>query len=437
MTHNHPPPTLKVSQDHRRLEHPDGRPFVWVADTAWELIHRLNLEQAERYFTVRSAQGFTVIQTVVLAELDGLRAPNAYGRVPLEPQGDHFDPTRPDLAGPYSYWDHLEALLELAAAHGFWVALLPTWGDKFSRERGAGPEIFTPENAHRYACWLAQRLAHFPQLIWVLGGDRRLLTPQHRSVVSAMAAGLREVGSQHLITFHPIGERSPFDDVGDAPWLDFRMVQSGHGAQLSSTEWVAREYVRQPTLPILDGEPRYEDHPVAFDPARGYFDAWDVRTAQLGNLLSGALGLSYGHHSVWGFQPDQARWPDHDAYFLMGWEAALERPGAQQVRVQKQVLEAVLQHSCVPAQHLLAHTYPGLNQLTAAAGPGLTLVYSPTGLPLELRVSSTADLSEFAQWSSPRTGERTPARGTLEGQIWTFRPPSSGRGEDWLLWLEN
>ena len=75
---------LQVSANKRFLVREDGSPFFYLGDTAWELFHRLNREEAELYLTHRAAQGFTVIQAVVLAEIDGLRAPNPYGHVPLE-----------------------------------------------------------------------------------------------------------------------------------------------------------------------------------------------------------------------------------------------------------------------------------------------------------------------------------------------------------------
>ena len=58
---------LKVSENKRFLCLEDGSPFFWLGDTAWELFHRLSLEEAERYFQVRAKQGFTVTQTVALA----------------------------------------------------------------------------------------------------------------------------------------------------------------------------------------------------------------------------------------------------------------------------------------------------------------------------------------------------------------------------------
>ena len=83
---------LRVSGNGRFLVHEDGAPFFFLADTAWELFHRLDREGADLYLANRAAKRFTVVQAVVLAELDGLVDPNLYGHVPLHEQ----DPTRPN-----------------------------------------------------------------------------------------------------------------------------------------------------------------------------------------------------------------------------------------------------------------------------------------------------------------------------------------------------
>ena len=58
---------LKVSEDRRFLTKADGTPFFCWGDTAWELFHRLNREDAEHYLKVRAQQGFNVVQAVALA----------------------------------------------------------------------------------------------------------------------------------------------------------------------------------------------------------------------------------------------------------------------------------------------------------------------------------------------------------------------------------
>jgi len=74
---------LKVSENKHFLVFEDGTPFFYLGDTAWELLHRLSKSDAEKYLENRRLKGFTVIQTVVLAELDGLNDPNAEGERPL------------------------------------------------------------------------------------------------------------------------------------------------------------------------------------------------------------------------------------------------------------------------------------------------------------------------------------------------------------------
>ena len=69
----------------------ERRTLYWFGDTAWEIFHRANREDAEHYLKKRAEQRFTVIQAVVLAEFQGIREPNAYGDLPLVGE----DPTRP------------------------------------------------------------------------------------------------------------------------------------------------------------------------------------------------------------------------------------------------------------------------------------------------------------------------------------------------------
>src|SRR5690606_19576657 len=98
------------------LEHADGTPFFWLGDTAWNLFHRLDREEAERYLEDRRAKGFTVIQAVVLAELAGLSSPNPFGHTPLVDN----DPTRPVEA----YFEHVDHIVDLAGSKGMYVGML-------------------------------------------------------------------------------------------------------------------------------------------------------------------------------------------------------------------------------------------------------------------------------------------------------------------------
>src|SRR5688572_24028008 len=75
---------IAPSADGHFLVTPDGRPFFWLADTAWELFHRLDREETEIYLQDRAHKGFNVIQAVAIGKLDyeGLKAPNRAGEIP-------------------------------------------------------------------------------------------------------------------------------------------------------------------------------------------------------------------------------------------------------------------------------------------------------------------------------------------------------------------
>ena len=62
-------PHLEVSANGHYLQYADGRPFFYLGDTAWELFHRLDREEADRYLKNRSEKGYNVIQAVALAAL--------------------------------------------------------------------------------------------------------------------------------------------------------------------------------------------------------------------------------------------------------------------------------------------------------------------------------------------------------------------------------
>ena len=169
------PNRLQVSANGRFLQYDDGKPFFYLADTAWELFHRLNREEATRYLEDRARKGFTAIQAVALAELDGLTAPNAYGALPLVDK----NPTRPNEA----YFTHVDFIVDKAEALGMFVGFLPTWGKYWKTGEF---KIFDRESARAYGLFLGRRYKD-RAIIWIMGGDQNVTTPEERAIVDAMA----------------------------------------------------------------------------------------------------------------------------------------------------------------------------------------------------------------------------------------------------------
>jgi hypothetical protein len=437
------PPRLKVSENRRFLVTEDGRPFFYLGDTAWELFHRLNREESTRYLEDRARKGFTVIQAVALAELDGLHDPNPYGHRPLLDD----DPTRPDVKeGPANdYWDHVDFVVGKANSLGLYVGFLPTWGDKWNRKWGAGPEIFTPANAALYGEWLGRRYRE-AGVIWILGGDRPVETEAHKEILRAMARGLRAGdGGSHLVTLHPPGGEGSSTWFHGEEWLAFNMRQNGHVAEHTGRYDKTRaDYDRTPVKPVLDGEPIYEDHPVSFKaPELGHSIAADVRRPLYWDLFSGACGHTYGHHSVWQMWAPPRKEVNAP---LMPWFEAIDQPGAGQMQHARRLLESRPFLTRVPDDTVVvtdrvATSVPGAGRYryvaTRDAEGRYAMVYAAVGRPFRVRMTAVAGPRVRAWWFNPRDGKAT-LLGELsnEGER-AFTPPDPGEALDWVLVLDD
>jgi hypothetical protein len=429
-------PLLKVSDNGRFLVTEDGKPFFYLADTAWELFHRLNREEADGYLRDRAKKGFTVVQAVVLAELDGLHAPNPYGQRPLE----NDDPTKPNQ----EYFKHVDYVVRRANALGIYVGMLPTWGDKWNKKWGVGPEIFTPENARTYGEYVGRRYRD-AGILWILGGDRPVETEQHRALLRAMAAGLRAGdGGRHLITFHPTGGSGSADAFHQESWLDFNMRQNGHEPDYNGRYDKTRvDYDRTPIKPVLDGEPIYEDHPVAFNQKRyGHSIAADVRRPLYWDLFGGACGHTYGHHSVWQmWQP--GRDPVNDP--LLPWRDALNQPGATQMHYGRRLIESRPSLTRIPDDSIIvadrvATAVPGEGRYRMVATRDIegtyAMVYTPAGRDFRVRMDVIRGGSAKAWWFNPRTGKASSIGEFPNVGVRRFSPPDKGEMLDWVLVLD-
>jgi len=429
---------LKVSENHRYLVFEDGTPFFYLGDTAWELFHRLSKTDAEKYLENRRQKGFTVIQAVALAELDGLNAPNAEGEKPLF----NNDPAKPNE----KYFQHVDWVIKKAAEKGIFIGLLPTWGDKWNKKWGVGPEIFTPENARIYGKYLGERYKNTPNIIWITGGDRPVENDEQRTIVTEMAKGLRDGdGGAHLITFHPTGGSGSSKYFHNEPWLDFNMRQNGHSPSYTERyQMTLTDYNLEPVKPVFDGEPIYEDHPINFKPdENGHSVAADVRRPLYWNLFSGAFGHTYGHHSVW-----QMYAPGKDPVNrpLMPWYEAIDQPGAAQMIYGRLLMESRPFLTRIPDNSIVVtsdvpSSVPGAGAYCFIATRDqkgtYAMIYAPVGRKFSVKMDVIKGKDVVAWWFNPRNGETIRIGNFANTGIQTFNTPTPGESLDWILVLDD
>lgn len=449
---------LKISDNGRYFVTADGRPFPWLADTVWTMPQRLRWDDVEHLMKKRRAQGFTALQ---ICALDPER--DVEMRTPAgEPALIDGDLTRPNE----SYFRYLDYVLDKAEEYGFYVLLLPVWGQLVVGDDWAGgtyEKTVTEENAYGYARWLGARYRDRPNLLWCLGGDRMPIHKgvDYRGVWRRMAEGLAKgltgqdvrynepspVWESLLITYHACHEAesglcSTFSYWDDSEqWIRFIMLQSGHGTEVKNYELVRAEYERERVMPVWDGEPAYEMMPTCWDmredvPRHG---PWMVRRRAYWSLLSGAFGHTYGHGSVWS---SIGRW-ERNILGPVTWCEALDHPAAEQMRHVRAFMESLRSMTAVPCQQILTEENRREGTLTthaqAAAGEGFVCVYLPDGGSAELDLRSVWSRETATVWYwDPATGAFSNEEGecvTLKESRLTIRAPGAGMEQDWVAVL--
>lgn len=359
---------LHFSENGRYFVTKDGKPFVWIADTAWTLPARLKWDDVNRYMSIRKSQGFTVLQLVVLDPEWNRKLRDPCGN-PALLDGDLSKPNE-------AYFRYIDYVLDEAEAFGFYVLLLPVWGHLVVGDNWAGdtfPKTVTEEKAYGYGAWLGQRMQHRKNLLLCLGGDRMPIHKgvDYRNVWRSMAEGLakgltgrdlkynkdHEAWKELMITYHACHEAetglcSTFSYWTDEEaWISFIMLQSGHGVSVKNYELIRQEYERANVMPVWDGEPAYEMMPTTW-PIKdldSFHSTRSVRTRAYCSLFAGAFGYTYGHASVWCMTSEKER-NDISKYT---WYEALHSDGSQQIKVLRDFLESFAIQDCVPCQEVL------------------------------------------------------------------------------------
>lgn len=442
--------SLKVHESKRYLAKPDGTAFLWIGDTAWELFHKLDREEATEYLENRAAKGFTIIQAVVLAERDGLRIPNSYGEVPLI----DLDPAKPNEA----YFEHVDFIVNKAEELGLFIGMLPTWGDKiYSNYPGKGPIVFNTENARVFGEFLGERYKDKP-IVWILGGDRNVANEEVLEIWRSMAQGIKKGdGGNHLMSYHPRGAFSSSYFLHNEDWLDFNIYQSGHHLHFNKVyRYANHDLLLQPRKPFLEGEPAYEDIPVKFWIYKnwkeavddkgliknrdyykdGFFTDYDVRVHAYWNFLSGACGYTYGNNAIWQMFNAGGNFAIPCLY---DWRESMDRPGGADMKHVHDIFKLRPFEKLIPDQSIIY----GINtddenhiQSAIANDKSFMLIYLAKGQRVQVNMKKLHN-SMKATWYNPRDGKTVKIGKFKNDRLQDFTPPSTGANNDWLLVLDD
>lgn len=416
---------LKVSDNGRYFTDQSGKPFLYHADTGWQLFARLTENEAREYLITRSRQKFNAIQVMLSVNPD---SSTRQGQLPFV----NYNFAEPNP----KYFDHVSKIISIADSLGLLLNIAPFWIGCCREGYGVGAkvEMFAKngtEKSRQLGQWIGKKFGRFSNIIWTMGGDNDPLTI--RKEMEAFADGLRIAIQHPLISYHARPPHSSTDLFQYAPWLNYSMIytywREKPNEYVNSEQMVhvyeaaLREYLKSDNMPFILGESQYEGSGTLYGNDIGI--PRQIRRQAYWTILCGGTGEAYGQDG-WSF-------PEN-------WRDILQYPGAKQLGYMKEFFDKIKWWQLEPdyAHKAVLHGYGDYtrdNYVTTAVSNDKKMLVSYLPYPgaLTINFEELKGSKVTVQWFDPRTGEYK-NKSTLDckGIAKLYSPPQ----EDWVLLIE-
>ena len=407
-----PSPTgLVGGNDRRYLLDKDGNPVFVVADTAWNVMAGLELDDAKRYLDTRREQGFNTVMCNLLP----------FNREEETVRGTAFE--NGDVTRPREEWfKGCDAVLDHATSIGLSVGLGLLW----LKDNGGsvGGTLPSDDALVSYSRFVGERYHGRENVFYWVGGDD---DPEKSApTADTMGRALKAADPNALITFHT-WYAAPM--ASQWPWLGFYSFQWNSNSSPYPYTLVRDTLAYEPRRPVFLMEPSYD--PVACCGEDRDTSPQENRRAGWWAALSGAMGIAYGGpRNTWNAGADT------DGALVA---ADLERPQARETAGIGRILDEVDWSTFEPdydGEVLVGDrgTYGEADFAMAAkvADGSALAAYTPVKRDL------TVDLDELAgpvrgRWFDPATLEETGPPQQADGGRHTFTNPLP---EDAVLLVE-
>ncbi len=417
---------LRVAKSRTHLEHTDGTPFFFLADTVWSGPALSTEADWKLFLENRKKKGFTAIQFNCLSP---------WRAAPTDREGRvAFTIADGKLLPNEDFFRQLDARIKAINDMGMLAVPVLAWAHK------KGDAGFDLSEAHAAAIVKFQLNRYKDaNALFILAGDARYNATdadKWKRIGRLVFADFPDA----LVTTHPTGMNFPWKDWDNEKWLNILGYQSGHGDDAKTLAWIhsgpAAAYGQQKELtrPLINLEPPYEGH-------NGYqskkpHDAYNVRRATYWSLLVAPVaGVTYGGHGVWSWHTKPGEPPtDHlGSGAAKVWKEAMDLPGAAEMGYVRKLFESVPWTELRPAQDLVTQvSKEPAHFVAAAATPDrkVKVFYLPAG-DRKTRAPIQPAVGEELTWFNPRTGEFTKNADVVRtaGQT-AFDPPNN---QDWVL----
>jgi hypothetical protein len=417
-----------------------GKPVFITGEQAYNLNVELSANSdIDLYLSTRQAQGFNFIWVGATDMGNHDNAPeNGLGQAP-------FGAT-PFTGMNEAYFEHLDYVLQRAAADGFEVLLMPAFvgsGPSYcSDSTGWCLELQAAANSdlRNFGAYLGNRYKNYPNIIWALGGDLDLVAyPNLQAKMEAILAGIQSTDPKHMITIEnepaTTGPNSQ-DYNGGSAWpagawsLDFFYHPASGMASDANAAWTRSDH-----LPTFSGEDSLEgenNSPSDLGERTEKYQAVLGGTTLgfvFGNCVMWALGYHYTYCSSWTSSTQWKTWFDTNGAIASMHLGKLMRSREFWKRVPDTA------HTVVPAGYGSGDTIT----VASRTSDGQTIIaYIPNGNAATLTVdmSKVTSSSKTAKcwWFNPSSGAAALINTFANSGMRSFTPPDSN---DWVLVIDD
>lgn len=422
---------IKISRNHRYLEHQDGTPFFWLADTAWNGPLMSTDEEWNHYLQTRANQKFTAVQWVATqwraapdGDINGRLAYTGKEKIQINPE----------------FFQRLDKKVDEMNRAGLLSVPVLLWAIEGGSQPQINPGVSLPEDQaiilarYMVARWQANHI------VWILNGDGNY-TGKKAEKWQRIGRAVFENITHAPVTMHPGGKIWILNDFINEKWYDICGYQSAHNEREDNLKWIlfgppSTDWKKQPYRPFISLEAPYENHIGEKLP----MDDFVVRRAHYWSLLNApTAGITYGGHGIWGWD-DGTRPPiDHPGTGIpLHWKKALLMPAAQQMRYLYEFFTSIDFYKLRPEPELIINQPADIKKHISASRSeekDLIVIYAPDNQVVEIKLEALTQMprSPNITWFNPRTGKTTPAVAVIGDKTCQIPIPEKG---DWLLLIK-
>jgi len=433
---------IHVSKKGNYLEHFDGTPFFWLADSWWHGMTTRFIfpDDFEKLANDRKEKGFSVIQFAVSFPCDiepfDIRGQNEAG----DPWDKEFTSINPE------YFQLTDLRIQKLLDMGFVPNIVGLWG-YYMKWMGV-------ENVSKHWEYLIARYGAYP-VTFTLSGETTLAyyadlsenwdyyKDQFRTQWSEVAKFIQENDPyDRLLTTHPgPGIHDGQNPIYEMQFLDMVMLQSGHKGFLtlaSSNRFIHDFKEKFPNKPIIHGE-------VCFEGMFG--SSWhDVqRILFWSNVFQGTPGFSYGAEGIWQFNTKEELFgqsPTGATWGNIPWQEAMHYKGSKQIGMGSEFLRQLPWWTLKPSPQRISY-HAGIENYydpyAAEIEGGLLIYFTKVGFKKnKLKVLGLQPNKKYNYvYFDPITGKQYPAKEFITDQNGEWLIGTPPVMQDWVLWVKD